>query len=107
LVTRKNRAFSDEDIAKIAEAYHKWRSKEGGYEDIQGFCKSATLKDVEDNNYVLTPGRYVGTEDVEDDGVSFEEKISGITENLRVHFQQSIELQERIKENLKKVGIEI
>lgn len=107
LVTRKNRAFSDEDIAKIAEAYHKWRSKEGGYEDIQGFCKSATLKEVEDNNYVLTPGRYVGTEDVEDDGVSFEEKISGITENLRVHFQQSIELQERIKENLKKVGIEI
>ena len=107
LVTRKSKAFSDEDIAKIAEAYHKWRSKEGGYEDIQGFCKSATLKDVEDNNYVLTPGRYVRTEDVEDDGVSFEEKISGITENLRVHFQQSIELQERIKENLKKVGIEI
>ena len=107
LVTRKNKAFSDEDIAKIAEVYHRWRSKEGGYADIQGFCKSATLKDVEDNNYVLTPGRYVGTEDVEDDGVSFEEKISGITENLRVHFQQSIELQERIKQNLKKVGIEI
>jgi len=107
LVTRKNKAFTDEDIAKISDVYHKWRSKDGGYQDIQGFCKSATIKEVEDNNFVLTPGRYVGTEDIEDDGVSFEEKISGITDNLRTHFEQSIELQERIRQNLKKVGIEL
>jgi type I restriction enzyme M protein len=105
LVTRKNKAFTDEDISKISEVYHRWRSKDGKYEDIQGFCKSATLKEVEENNFVLTPGRYVGTEDVEDDGISYEDKIAVISENLKSHFEQSILLQERIKENLKKVGI--
>ena len=107
LVSRKNKAFTDEDIAKITDVYHQWRSKDGNYEDIQGFCKSATLKEVEENNFVLTPGRYVGTEDVEDDGVSFEDKVAVISENLKSHFEQSIELQERIKQNLKKVGIEL
>lgn len=56
---------------------------------------------------MLTPGRYVGTEDVEDDGISFEDKIAVISENLKSHFEQSILLQEQIKENLKKVGIEL
>jgi type I restriction enzyme M protein len=85
----------------------RWRSKDGKYQDIQGFCKSATLKEVEKNNFVLTPGRYVGTEDVEDDGISFEDKIAVISENLKSHFEQSILLQGQIKENLKKVGIEL
>ena len=85
----------------------RWRSKDGKYQDIKGFCKSATLKEVEKNNFVLRPGRYVGTEDVEDDGISFEDKIAVISENLKSHFEQSILLQERIKENLKKVGIEL
>lgn len=107
LVSRKNRAFTSEDIAKIADVYHQWRNKEGGYEDIQGFCKSATLKEVEENNFVLTPGRYVGTEDVEGDGVSYEDKVAAISGCLKIHFELSIELQERIKQNLKKVGIEI
>jgi type I restriction enzyme M protein len=62
LVTRKNKAFTDEDISKISEVYHNWRSKDGKYEDIQGFCKSATFKEVEENNFVLTPGRYVVTD---------------------------------------------
>ena len=87
--------------------YHRWRSKDGKYEDIQGFCKSATFKEVEENNFVLTPGRYVGTEDIKDDGISFEDKIAVISEKLKSHFEQSIQLQERIKQNLKKVGIEI
>ncbi len=69
--------------------------------------KSATFKEVEENNFVLTPGRYVGPEDVEDDGISFEDKIAVISENLKSHFEQTILLQERIKENLKKVGIEL
>ena len=107
MVSRKNKAFTDEDIAKIADVYHQWRSKDGRYEDVQGFCKSASLKELEDNNYVLTPGRYVGTEDVEDDGISFDEKINAITENLKTHFEEAIALQERIKTNLKKVGIEL
>jgi len=106
-MSRKNKAFTDEDILKISEVYHNWRSKDGNYEDVQGFCKSSTIREVEENNFVLTPGRYVGTEDVEDDGISFEEKVSVISENLKSHFEQSIELQERIKLNLKKVGIEL
>jgi type I restriction enzyme M protein len=107
LISRKNKAFTDEDISRISEIYHHWRNIDGKYEDIQGFCKSATLKEVEENNYVLTPGRYVGTEDIEDDGISFEDKVTGISQNLSEHFKESIELQERIKQNLKKVGIEL
>ena len=107
LISRKNKAFTDEDISKISEVYHNWRNIDGKYEDIQGFCKSATIQEVEDNNYMLTPGRYVGTEDIEDDGISFEEKASEISQNLSAHFKESIELQERIKQNLKKVGIEL
>ena len=107
LISRKNKAFTDEDISKISEVYHNWRNIDGKYEDIQGFCKTATIKEVEENNYVLTPGRYVGTEDIEDDGISFEDKVSEISQNLSAHFKESIELQERIKQNLKKVGIEL
>jgi type I restriction enzyme M protein len=107
LVSRKNKAFTDEDISKISEVYHSWRNKDGNYEDIQGFCKSSTLRDVEENNFVLTPGRYVGTEDVEDDGIPFEDKVALISENLKSQFEESIQLQERIKQNLKKVGIDI
>ena len=107
LISRKNKAFTDEDISKISEVYHNWRNIDGKYDDIQGFCKSATIKEVEENNYVLTPGRYVGTEDIEDDGISFEDKVAKISQSLSIHFQESIILQERIKQNLKKVGIEI
>ena len=107
LFSRRNKAFTDEDISNIAKVYHNWKSKDGNYVDIQGFCKSTTIKEVEDNNFVLTPGRYVGAEDVEDDGISFEDRVAGISENLKLHFEQSIELQERIKRNLEKVGIEI
>jgi type I restriction enzyme M protein len=107
LISRKNKAFTDEDIAKISDVYHNWRSVDGNYEDIQGFCKSASLSEVEANNYVLTPGRYVGTEDIEDEGISFEDKVAGISEKLKSHFEESILLQERIKLNLKKVGIEL
>ncbi len=107
LISRKNKAFTDDDIAQIADVYHQWRSKGGQYSDVQGFCKSARLDEVEANQFVLTPGRYVGSEEVEDDGVSFEEKVAGITENLKAHFAESVALQERIKENLKKVGIEL
>ena len=107
MTSRKNKAFSDEDIAKISEVYHNWRRIGGNYEDIQGFCKAATLAEVEANNYVLTPGRYVGTEEVEDDGISFEEKVTVLSYSLKSHFEKSIQLQERIKNNLTKIGIEL
>jgi type I restriction enzyme M protein len=107
MTSRKNKVLTDADIAQISEAYHNWRNKNGNYTDVQGFCKAATLAEVEANNFVLTPGRYVGTEEVEHDGISFDEKVATITGNLKQHFEKSVELQERIKDNLKRVGISI
>lgn len=107
MTSRKNKILTDTDIAQISEAYHNWRNIDGNYEDVQGFCKSANLAEVEANNFVLTPGRYVGTEEVEDDGIPYEEKVATISENLKGYFEKSIELQQRIKTNLVKVGIEI
>lgn len=107
MISRKNRELRDEDLAQITDAYHNWRNKDGKYADIQGFCKAATIAEVEENGYVLTPGRYVGTEDAIDDGISYEEKIATIAAALNEQFEQSIGFQQRIKENLKKVGIEL
>lgn len=107
LISRKNKAFNDNDIKQISDVYHNWRNIDGSYEDVQGFCKSATLAEVEANNFVLTPGRYVGTEEAEDDGISYDEKVTEISQNLKGYFEKSTALQERIKINLAKVGIEI
>ena len=107
LISRKNKAFNDDDIKQIADVYHNWRNIDCSYEDVQGFCKSATLAEVEANNFVLTPGRYVGTEEAEDDGISYDEKVTEISQNLKGYFEKSTALQERIKINLAKVGIEI
>ncbi|WP_372772360.1 type I restriction-modification system subunit M [Mangrovibacterium sp.] len=114
MTSRKNRKLTSgaegeeiNDILQIAHTYHNWRNIGGNYEDIPGFCKSAKLDEVEANNYVLTPGRYVGTEEAEDDGIPYEEKVAAISENLKTYFDKSIELQERIKNNLAKVGIEL
>lgn len=107
MISRKNKMLSDEDLAKITSTYHGWRNINGTYEDIPGFCKSASLEEVEANNFVLTPGRYVGAEDLEDDGIPFEEKVATITFSLAEQFAKSNELQERIKSNLAKIGIEL
>ena len=107
MISRKNKMLSDEDLAKITSTYHGWRNINGTYEDVPGFCKSASLEEVEANNFVLTPGRYVGAEDLEDDGIPFEEKVATITSSLAEQFAKSNELQERIKSNLAKIGIEL
>jgi type I restriction enzyme M protein len=107
MISRKNKMLSDEDIAKITSTYHGWRNTNGSYEDTPGFCKAASLEEVEANNFVLTPGRYVGAEDLEDDGIPFEEKVATITFSLSEQFAKSNELQERIKSNLTKIGIEL
>lgn len=107
MISRKNRMLNDQDIEKIAGTYHNWRNPNGNYVDIPGFCKAATLDEVEANNFVLTPGRYVGAEDLEDDGIPFEEKVAEITASLSEQFAKSNELQERIRVNLGKIGIEL
>ena len=104
MISRRNRDLTEEDIAKITSVYHSWRNIGGEYSDIQGFCKSATLEEVKNNNYVLTPGRYVGTEEEEDDGVDFTEKMKALTLQLEEQFKQSAELEGQIKENLRSIG---
>ncbi len=115
MVTRKNRDLTDADIKKITDTYHAWRSigsvipaKAGiqpvKYEDIKGFCRAAKIAEVEKSGFVLTPGRYVGSDYVEEDNEVFEEKMNRITKELSGQFKQSKELEERIKKNLEKVG---
>lgn len=106
MVSRKLRAFGEEDIQKVANAYHQWRNVKGEYQDIEGFCKSATVEEVAAQGNVLTPGRHVGTEAEEDDGVVFEEKMAELTTKLESQFVRSDELKARIRKNLKSLTIE-
>ena len=101
--TRVIRDFTEDEIVKIEETYKKWRNKHG-YEDIAGFCKSATLEDIAGHDFVLTPGRYVGIVLEEDDDVSFEEKMKHLTSTLSKQMEQEKILDDEIKEQLSKIG---
>ena len=106
LIDRRHRELSDEEINKIADTYHQWRNQDGKYEDIKGFCKSATLEEIRKHEYVLTPGRYVGIEELEDDGIPFEEKMESMTSELAKLFVKSRQLEEEIKKKLGGIGYE-
>lgn len=106
MVDRTHRELSNDDIKKISDTYHNWRNIDGKYEDVKGFCKSASIDEVKDNEYILTPGRYVGIEDVEDDGIPFEEKINSLVKELGVLFEESRILEDEIKKNLGGIGYE-
>lgn len=106
MVDRRIRELSEEDIQKIASTYQNWRQGKG-YEEIKGYCKEATIKEIEEQDFMLTPGRYVGVEDQEDDGESFDEKMKRLTSELSVMFERSIELQSEIKKKLGAIGYEI
>ncbi|QRF24602.1 N-6 DNA methylase [Alicyclobacillus sp. TC] len=104
LVSRKQRALSQDEIDEIASVYHRYRTEGATYEDISGFCKVAKLVDIEKNDYKLTPGIYVGTEVNEDDGGEpFEEKIMTLQELLLHQFRESQVLQEKIVRNLEEL----
>ncbi|MBN2683101.1 MAG: SAM-dependent DNA methyltransferase [Bacteroidales bacterium] len=107
MVDRKHKILTDNDIKTISETYHIWRTDKNKYEDIAGFCKSASITEVETNNFVLTPGRYVGTEEIEDDGIPFDDKMKELTGKLAEQFKQSAELELRIKRNLESIGYKI
>ena len=106
MVDRVHRELSDEDILRIAGVYHAWRGEAGAdtYQDIPGFCKSATVEEIANHNYVLTPGRYVGAEDVEDEDEPFQEKIVRLTEKLEEQFNESTRLKTAIRQGLKDLG---
>jgi type I restriction enzyme M protein len=106
MVNRTHRELTDEDIARIAGAYHAWRGDPdaGEYRDIAGFCKSATLEEIRKHGYVLTPGRYVGGEAVEDDGEPFEEKMARLVAQLREQQAEAARLDGAIAANLEELG---
>lgn len=105
MADRTHKEFADADIKQITQAFHTWRgTTEGEYEDALGFCKAATLEEVRNNDYTLTPGRYVGLEEVEEDGEPFEEKMTRLTTELAEQFEKSKELEDQIRQALGGIG---
>jgi type I restriction enzyme M protein len=104
MLDRTLRDLSDADIAAIAQTYHAWRTGEGDYQDNAGFCKSANLEEIAGHDYVLTPGRYVGAADIEEDSEPFAEKMERLTSTLKQQFEENSQLEQRIRENLSKLG---
>jgi type I restriction enzyme M protein len=106
LIDRVHRELTDVDLQKITTTYHAWRGEKGAgsYVDLAGFCKSVTTAEIAAHGHVLTPGRYVGAEEVEDDGEPFEEKMPRLVAELHAQFEESAKLEEAIKANLKGLG---
>ena len=110
LIDRVHRELTDADIEKIVSTYHAWRGESSaeisasGYADVAGFCKSATTAKIAAHGYVLSPGRYVGAEEVEDDGEPFEEKMPRLVAELNDQFAESAKLEKAIQANLRKLG---
>ncbi len=106
MVDRTHKELTEADIAEIARTYHAWRgeSKDGEYEDKPGFCKSSTLADIQANDYVLTPGRYVGAAAIEDDGIPFETKMNDLTATLYQQIEEAEKLDKAIRKNLEALG---
>jgi type I restriction enzyme M protein len=136
MVNRSSRAFTEAEISKIADTYHEWKKKpfqpspnpspwegdqsfkvprplgegfreRGSYRDIKGFCKSASVAEIEKHNFVLTPGRYVGIPDEVEDGVSFEVKMGVLTADLAAQMNEGLALDAEIKIQLTKVGFSL
>jgi type I restriction enzyme M protein len=106
LIDRTHREFSDEEINRIAQVYHAWRGEKGAheYKDVPGFCKSENIDEIRAHGYVLTPGRYVGAEDIEDDGEPFDEKMKRLTTKLEDQFAEGAKIEKLIKKNLNGLG---
>lgn len=109
LVDRTRRELSEVDIKRIGDTYHAWRrgAETAVYEDIPGFCKSTTLEEIRTHGHVLTPGRYVGAEEIVDDGEPFEEKMKRLTAQLGEQFAEGARLEAEIRKSLKGLGFEV
>jgi type I restriction enzyme M protein len=106
MASRIHKEFTDDDLAKIASTYHAWRGeeKDGDYEDVAGYSKAASLDEIKANGYVLTPGRYVGAADIEDDGIPFEDKMRGLSQTLYAQMKEAEALDDTIRQNLEALG---
>jgi type I restriction enzyme M protein len=98
--TRRLRVLDDADVAKIADSYHAWRNHDGGYEDVPGFRKAATLDEIRGHDFVLTPSRYVGAEEAKVDDEPIQDKIERLTKELYAEFHRGRELEAAIRDRL-------
>ena len=105
MLDRKHRDFTDEDIQKLADTFTQFQN--GTLEEVKGFCTVADIQEIEKQDFILTPGRYVGIEEIEDDGEPFEEKMERLTSELSDMFAKSHELEEEIRKKLGAIGYEI
>lgn len=105
MVTRKLRELTDEDIKKLADTYKAYT--DGALEDIKGYCAVKDTNDIAEQDYILTPGRYVGIEEQEDDGEPFEEKMARLTTELSAMFKKSHELEDEIRKKLGAIGYDL
>jgi type I restriction enzyme M protein len=106
LVNRRTKELADDDIKDVAATYHNWRTSEKEYEDIAGFCRAATIEEIKALNYVVTPGRYVGLPDDEDD-FNFAERFTSLKTELEKQIAEEDELNKRIAKNVSKIKIEV
>lgn len=104
LINRRTRELSENDIKQIADTYHNWRNPDGDYEDIKGFCCSASIERVKELDYVLTPGRYVGLPDEADD-FAFKERFTALKAEFEAQLLEEAELNKAIAENLVRIEI--
>jgi len=104
LINRRTLEFTDEDIAKVSETYHHWLNSRDAYEDVAGFCKSVPLAEIAAMDYVMTPGRYIGLPDEEDD-FDFEERFAKLQKELEQQMKEEVDLNKRIQQNLQKIQL--
>jgi len=114
LIDRVHRELRDEETQRVSQTYHAWRgtddplrnphSEVREYADVPGFCKSVTTDEIAQHGYVLTPGRYVGAKELEDEGEPFDEKMTRLMSDLRTQFDESAKLEQAIKETLRGLG---
>ena len=107
MIDRRHKELSNEDIQKIVSTYHAWRDEKGKYEDIKGFCKSVKIDEIRKHSHILTPGRYVGFEEEEEDPEKFKEKMKRLTKQLSEQFKKSEELEKEIEKNLRGIGFDL
>jgi type I restriction enzyme M protein len=107
MVTRVHRELADVEIQRIAETYHAWRGEEdaGAYEDVPGFCKGARIEQIREHGHVLSPGRYVGAMDVEDEDEDFDEKMKRLVAELEEYFAKSASLEKKIQASLRRLDL--
>ena len=98
--TRRLRVLTDDDIAKIAGTYHAWRNHDGGYEDVPGFARAASLDEIRQHDFVLTPGRYVGKEEAEADNEPIQDKIERLTKELLSEFDRGRDLEDVVRSKI-------